>query len=83
MMFDGSTIILTLEENNLLKVWVDDIFKSAKLLYRGTRDGFGFNEYVSKTGNNTPVLCIIHSEYNHKFGFYTKLPLGVNRNNTW
>jgi hypothetical protein len=82
-MFDGSTIILSLEENNLLKGWVDAKFNSANLLYRGTRDGFGINEFDSKTSNNTPVLCIIHSEYNHKFGFYTKLTLGVNRNHSW
>jgi hypothetical protein len=39
-MFDESKIILSLEENNLLKGWVDAKFKSAMLLYRGTRDGF-------------------------------------------
>ena len=46
----------------------------AELLYRGTRDGFGFNQCHSKIDDKGPTLSIIKTTENKIFGGYTTIP---------
>ena len=46
----------------------------AKLLYRGSRDGFGANDCHKKIDNKGPTLSIVKTTENKIFGGYTNIP---------
>lgn len=46
-------------------------------MYRGTRDGFGFNDYVNKVESRGNLLTIIKSEYDKVFGCFIGIPRTV------
>jgi len=59
---------------NLKKKW--------KLIYRGTKDGFGANDFHKNCDNQGPTITIIKSNHGNIFGGFNKNPWSSNNQNT-
>ena len=55
------------ETESLLKEWTDEDVRF-ELLFRGTRDGFTSESFISKCVNQGPTVFIVKSEKGKVFG---------------
>ena len=69
------TLILSLSEieilANLLKM--KNIGSTFKLLYRASRDGFSYDEFLNRCKDYESTICIISTATNNVFGGYTSI----------
>ena len=79
---DIASTILQKGEAGLLDGWMKQrLLKDAnntmiqyRLLWRSSQHGQGDNKFHARCDNKGPTLSIFHTEYNHVFGGYTKIP---------
>ena len=79
-LFQGSNIVDSLYEKNKIKEWVYDINeknigKEIKLIYKATRDGDSASKYHHFCDNKSPLITLIKTKKNRKFGHYTEAML--------
>ena len=71
-LFNGSTILQSKEEKNLISNWIlQDTKKITKLLFKAKRDGDKASDFHSKCDNMGPTLTIIQTTLGERFGGYT------------
>jgi len=66
--------ILTLGEADIVMKWLPNPNSQAKLLFRGSRDGFDAKKFHEKCDNKGPTLVIYKSHLNKVFGGYSSIP---------
>ena len=59
-----------LQEQTLLREWIEKKNFKVQLLFRGTRDGFTSNLFHKKLNGSGATLHLIKSEHNRVFGGY-------------
>ena len=78
-----SNVLTTTEENMLLKLMQEQVLIKSnwnwELIYRGTEDGFGKEDFYEHCEDKANTVVIIHNEYNQVFGGYTPLPWRYNK----
>ncbi len=65
-----------------LKNWFDGLDFSLKLLYRGSDNGFSYEDFNRLVGNQGPTLHVVKSEHDYIFGgcAFEKYPTGDGTN---
>jgi len=66
--------ILTADQERALKSLIGFEEKSFSLLWRGSRDGFGWNSFHSQCDNKGKTLTVVKSVDGSIFGGYTSIP---------
>ena len=54
-----------------------------KLLYNANVDGYDCNIFHNKCDHHSPTITIIHSNFDHIFGGFTKVPLSNKHQNSY
>ena len=70
---DNSLIIKNIEEEKIINDWIstEGIIKDIKLLYRATDDGDSSNKVIEKIKNKGPIITLIKTKKNKRFGGFT------------
>lgn len=75
--FDSLILKDELESKTMIAEWVFETMKlnggSFNLLYRGSKNGFGANDFHNKCDNKGPTVVIIESTVGKKFGGYASV----------
>eukprot|EP01084_Bolivina_argentea_P003186 5957_1 len=71
------SVIMNDNEKKILASYLKG-FAEYKLLYRGTRDGFGATTYHSKCDGVCGTVTVVLSEHKHVFGGYTPIKIAGN-----
>lgn len=84
-LFQDSNIANSLNEKIKIKEWVYDINdknigKEIKLIYKAARDGDSASKYHQLCDNKSPLITLIKTKKNRKFGHYTEAKL-ISHNN--
>jgi len=69
----GSTLITSLKEQDLLKEYMGTSYIVTELIYRATKDGFQSSIFHSKVDGKGSVICIVKSKTGQVFGGFTNL----------
>lgn len=72
--FDSVILKNDLENKKMIENWVLETIKANrvrfKLLYRGSRDGFGAKDFHEKCDNKGPTIVVVENTAGNKFGGY-------------
>ena len=85
--FSGSNIIQNFEEVINIKKWINGknekkINKEIKLIYKASRDGDTASKYHELCDNKNPLITLIKTKKNRRFGHYMEQKV-INRNNSY
>lgn len=77
ILFQGSNIVTSLTEKSKIKEWIyeineNNICKEIKKIYCATRDGDSALNYHQLCDNKSPLITLIKTKKNRKFGHYTE-----------
>ena len=83
-LFEGSTIIQTLEEKKLISNWIiRDTKIYTQLIYKAKRDGDKASDFHSKCDNRGPTITIIQTIKGSRFGGYTSISWTSPKSSNW
>jgi hypothetical protein len=72
ILLDSKVIAGSIEEKETIRKWINpEVSFQTKLLYRLSRDGASIFNYYSKCDGKAPILLLIESYDQNKFGGYT------------
>jgi hypothetical protein len=79
LIFQSSNIV-NFEDRNRIKEWIDEVNeknrgKEIRLIYKATRDGDSASNYHDLCDNKSPLITLIKTKKNRKFGHYTESKL--------
>jgi len=66
-----SKIIQNDIERTIVATWVSDRLAKFTLLYRGSRDGYSYQNFIDKVGSGKLTLTLIEATTNKRFGGFT------------
>jgi len=69
--FIDSKILQADLERAMVTAWVADKVIKCTLLYRGSRDGYSYQAFMSKVSNAKPTLTLIEANTSKRFGGFT------------
>eukprot|EP01099_Mayorella_cantabrigiensis_P002945 TRINITY_DN2326_c0_g1_i1.p1 TRINITY_DN2326_c0_g1~~TRINITY_DN2326_c0_g1_i1.p1 ORF type:complete len:488 (+),score=108.11 TRINITY_DN2326_c0_g1_i1:88-1464(+) len=74
--FKDSTVIIGGEDQHLLVEWLKDVrgeenVRKVQLLFRGTRDGFGAQEFHSRCDSKGPTIVVFKTSEERRGGGYS------------
>ena len=67
----SSNILLSIDDNNLLKYWINKGNLKFNLIYKATIDSDFSNAFHSKCDGHAPTVTIIKTDQGIRFGGYT------------
>lgn len=67
---NGSTIVKSAEDIDLIKEWTGKVYLVTELIYRATKDGFTAVNFHAKCNDKGATLTIVKSKSNQIFGGY-------------
>ena len=72
--FNGSSLITIAEDIRSICGFFDKEELKGQMVYKATRDGFSFNNFISRVLNKPNLLSIIKTEHNKIFGSFVSIP---------
>ena len=84
--FNGSSIINNFEEKLYIKKWIGEkneknINKEIKLIYKATKDGDTASKYHELCDNKNPLITLIKTKKNRRFGHYMEQIVNIKNDN--
>ena len=73
-MFKDSSLVTTEDEIKTMGSFLNKDKLKGNLIYKATRDGFSYNNYIGKVLNKPNQISIIKSEHNKVFGCFFSIP---------
>jgi len=71
LVFSDSKIIQSDVERIMVDGWVSERGVKSTLLYRGSRDGYRYQNFIGKVGSIKPTLTLVEATTNKRFGGFT------------